>query len=98
MAASVLIVSTNAGGIPYIITHEQTGLLVACNDHQSLARNAIRLLEDQPLASAMANRARNECEKYQWQAVRSEWLRLYQQLAGVKAALVSRRVDAAQSL
>jgi len=46
----------------------------------------------------MANRARSECEKYQWQAVRSEWLRLYQQLAGVKAALVSRRVDAAQSL
>jgi L-malate glycosyltransferase len=98
MAAGLPVVSTNAGGIPYIITHEQTGLLVACNDHEAMARSAIRLLEDQPLASAMANRARSECEKYQWQAVRSEWLRLYQQLAGVKTALVSRRVDAAQSL
>jgi glycosyltransferase involved in cell wall biosynthesis len=98
MAAGLPVVSTNAGGIPYIITHEQTGLLSACNDHEAMARNAIRLLEDQQLATAIASRARSDCEKYQWSAVRSEWLRLYQQLAGVKAAMVSRRVDAAQSL
>jgi glycosyltransferase involved in cell wall biosynthesis len=98
MAAGLPVVTTDAGGIPYIIIHEQTGLLVACNDHQAMAQSVIRLLEDQQLASAMARRARSECEKYQWHAVRSEWLRLYQQLVGVKAAMVSRRVDAAQSL
>src|SRR5205085_5606057 len=52
MAAGLCVVSTNAGGIPYIITDEETGLLVACNDHEALARNAIRLLEDHSLATA----------------------------------------------
>jgi len=98
MAAGLCVVSTNAGGIPYIITHEETGLLVACNDHEAMARHAIRLLEDHSFAAAIAHRARRECEKYQWSAVRRDWLSLYQQLAGVDTATLSRRADAAQSL
>jgi L-malate glycosyltransferase len=98
MAAGLCVVSTKAGGIPYIISHEETGLLVACNDHEAMARNAIRLLEDHSLAAALAHRARRECEKYQWSAVRRDWLSLYQQLAGVDTATLSRRADAAQSL
>lgn len=81
MAAGLGVVSTNAGGIPYIITHEQTGLLVACNDHQAMALSAIRLLEDQELAAAIARRARHACEKYQWPVVRNDWLSLYGELA-----------------
>ncbi len=77
MAAGLPVVSTNAGGIPYIITHEQTGLLVACNDHQAMALSAIRLLEDQEMAAAIARRARLACEKYQWPVVKNDWLSLY---------------------
>jgi glycosyltransferase involved in cell wall biosynthesis len=84
MAAGLPVVSTNAGGIPYIITHEQTGLLVACNDHQAMARGAIRLLEDQQLATTIARRARRECEKYQWSAVRNQWVSLYRELVNAK--------------
>jgi glycosyltransferase involved in cell wall biosynthesis len=80
MAAGVAVVSTNAGGIPYLISHEQTGLLVACNDHEAMAGSAIRLLEDQELASAIARRARRACESYRWSAVGSEWLSLYRTL------------------
>ncbi|MFL6213159.1 MAG: glycosyltransferase family 4 protein [Blastocatellia bacterium] len=98
MAAGVSVVSTNAGGIPYIITDEQTGLLVARNDHEAMARAAIRLLEDGEMAAAISNRARRESEKYQWSAVRNEWLGLYQQLADASAAALNRRRDAAQSL
>jgi glycosyltransferase involved in cell wall biosynthesis len=98
MAAGVAVVSTNAGGIPYIITNEQTGLLVACNDHEAMARAAMQLLDDEAMAAAMITRARRESEKYQWSAVSSEWLGLYQQLAGAQVALLNRRADAAQSL
>ena len=98
MAAGVSVVSTNAGGIPYIITNEHTGLLVARNDHEAMARAAIRLLEDEAMAAAISNRARRESEKYQWSAVRNEWLGLYQQLAGAVPAPLSRRADAAQPL
>jgi L-malate glycosyltransferase len=85
MAAGVNIVSTNAGGIPYIITHEVTGLLVECNDHDAMARGAIRLLGDEGFASAITRRARVECEKYKWPAVRSQWFTLYCELVDPKA-------------
>ncbi len=39
------VVSTSAGGIRCIVTHEQTGLLVPRNDHDAMAAWAIRLLE-----------------------------------------------------
>lgn len=80
MAAGLSIVTTNAGGIPYIITPDVTGLLVECNDYEAMARSAIRLLEDQVFASAITRRARVECDKYQWSAVRNEWVTLYDNL------------------
>lgn len=84
MAAGVLVVTTRVGGIPYMITHEATGLLIERNDHEAMARSAIRLLEDQELASAIANRARAECERYKWSAVRNQWLSLYREMINTK--------------
>jgi len=52
-------VTTNAGGIPYMVTNGATGLLVECNDHKALASGVLRLLESPELAS-IVNRARAE--------------------------------------
>ncbi len=81
-AAGLPIVSTNAGGIPYIVRHEETGLLVESNDHAAMAREAIRLLEDPALAETIIRNGRAESEKYTWAAVREDWLALYRELAG----------------
>lgn len=80
-AAGLPIVSTNAGGIPYIVRHEETGLLVDSNDHQALAREAIRLLEEPELAEKIISGGKLESEKYTWAAVRERWLELYRGLA-----------------
>jgi glycosyltransferase involved in cell wall biosynthesis len=82
MAAGLNIVTTNAGGIPYIVTDEETGLIVPCGDHEAMARSAIALLEDARLAARTAARARDECRKYNWATARREWLGLYHELAG----------------
>lgn len=76
-AAGTLVITTRAGGIPYIVTHERTGLLVPLNDHQEMAAQALRLLADPQFASRLASSARAECRRYEWSAVRDEWLRLY---------------------
>ncbi|MBX5480171.1 MAG: glycosyltransferase family 4 protein, partial [Pyrinomonas methylaliphatogenes] len=81
-AAGTPVVTTDAGGIPYIVTHERTGLLVPKNDHEKLAASAIRLIEDQELASRIIANARDECRKYVWENVRHDWLNLYERLAG----------------
>jgi glycosyltransferase involved in cell wall biosynthesis len=88
-ASGCLVVSTNAGGVPAILTHERHGLLVNCNDDEAAARQVCRLLDDPPLASRLSAAARESCEAYRWSQVRSRWLALYRDLvasAGVPAA------------
>ncbi|MBD0372880.1 MAG: glycosyltransferase family 4 protein [Pyrinomonadaceae bacterium] len=83
-ASGLPVVTTNAGGIPYIVTNEKTGLMVERNDHVAMAGAAIRLLEDPALAARIARAAYDECRKYRWESVREEWLELYHGLSGAK--------------
>ncbi len=46
LAASVPVVSTNAGGIPEVLTHEKNALLQDVGDHEALAEASIRLLQE----------------------------------------------------
>jgi glycosyltransferase involved in cell wall biosynthesis len=84
-ASGMAVVTTNAGGIPFIVTHERTGLLVERGDHDALASAALRLLEDRALASSLIGNARSELEKYSWPAVRDAWLGLYREVMLGKA-------------
>ncbi len=79
-ACGLPVVTTNAGGIPDIVTHEETGFLVECGDYQTLAASALRLLDDPALADSLAKKAREECRKYTWEAVRDHWLAAYHEL------------------
>lgn len=83
-AAGIPIVTTQAGGIPYILEHEKTGLMVKINDHEAMAREAMRLLEDEELATRLTENAYRHCRKFTWEAVRREWLDVYGELAGQK--------------
>jgi L-malate glycosyltransferase len=72
------VVSSNAGGIPYIVTHDVTGLLVAPGDPSALADAALALLRDPVRAVRLADAARAEAtSRYTWDAVRHEWLAAY---------------------
>ena len=81
-ATGMPVVSTSAGGIRCIVTHEQTGLLVPRNDHDAMAAWAIRLLETPELAASIARNAYEECAAYRWEAVREKWRAVYVRLAG----------------
>ena len=81
-ASGLLVVTTNAGGIPYLVADGETGLLVERDDHRGMAERAIRLLEDQELALRMARNGLDECRRYTWAAVRDKWLDIYQDVAG----------------
>lgn len=76
-ASGLPVITTNAGGIPYIVTDEHTGLMVRCDDHEAMAERAIKLLENEKLASKIITSAHEECRKYKWCAVKNEWFNLY---------------------
>jgi len=79
-ASGLPLVATKAGGIPYIARNEETALLVDLNDHEAMARAALRLIEEEGLAQRLVTAARLQCELYSGRAVGKEWLALYAEL------------------
>lgn len=83
-ASGLPVVATRAGGIPYILTHEETGLLVPCNDHEALAAAALRLLGDPDLVGRLTTNAYREVARYRWPQVRSGWMSVYRDLGAAR--------------
>ena len=76
-ASGTPVVTTSPEGMDYIVDHERTGLLSKPGDAHLLAKNVLRILEDQQLAATLANNAYQESQRYCWSAVRNQWLELY---------------------
>lgn len=93
-ACGLPVVTTDAGGIPYIVTDLETGLLVPRGDYRALAGSILRLLSEDALASKLAIQAHEECRKYEWSAVSAEWHKLYYETARENVAVESERVEA----
>jgi glycosyltransferase involved in cell wall biosynthesis len=80
-AAGLPVVSSQVGGVPYLVEDQKTGLLFPAGDHQAMADCALRLLEEPGLAARLAGNARAECAKYDWSQVGPQWIQLYGELA-----------------
>jgi glycosyltransferase involved in cell wall biosynthesis len=79
-ASGLPVVSTDAGGIPYMVQDEQTGLLCDLGNWRQLAASVLRLLRDSKLACQLTENARQQSYNYGWEVVRLQWLRVYQEL------------------
>jgi glycosyltransferase involved in cell wall biosynthesis len=80
-AAGLPVVTTDAGGIPYIVHDGENGILVPRDDDGAMASAALRLLNEPELAARLTTQAHHECStRYRWDAVRDEWLTLYRGL------------------
>lgn len=77
-ASGIPVVTTNAGGIRYIVDHGRTGLLVECGDAAGLAEHALRLWREPDFARTLAANARRELEtRYLWDSVGPQWTATY---------------------
>jgi glycosyltransferase involved in cell wall biosynthesis len=81
-ASGCAVVSTDAGGVPAILTDSVHGLLVPRGDHEAVADRVVQLLEQPELAASLTRTARESCERYRWTAVRGAWLEIYRHLMG----------------
>lgn len=80
-ACGLPVVTTDAGGIPDIVTNEITGFLVPVGDYELLAGCALKLLTRQDLAQRITERAHAECTRYTWSVVCPQWVNLYRSVA-----------------
>ncbi len=84
MACGVPVVTTSAGGIPYITENNVTALLVEIGQPEAMANAVFKLYQDKNLYNALAKNGIEEVKKYSWHEVKHQWIDLYQQLSNKK--------------
>ena len=78
MNAGLLVISSNVGGVPYMIENKRTGFLFPSNDDCALATCMLHALENVHNTLCMMEAAHNDVKKYSWANVRESLLSLYQ--------------------
>jgi len=73
MALGLPIVSTNVGGMPFLIASGTDGLLVPPNDEYALAVAVKQLLHQPVFAKSIAFNARKKAEQFDWELVKEKW-------------------------
>mgnify|MGYP006179834989 FL=1 len=73
LALGLPVVSTNVGGIPYLVRDKETALLVNDSDSQAMANAISELIENHELAEKLALNGRKLVEHFDWQIVKNQW-------------------------
>lgn len=69
LASGVPVVSTNVGGVPFIVNDEQTALLVPAKSPDVMAEAILRLIDDSTLSEKLVDNGLAEVKKYTWQQI-----------------------------
>ncbi|MBX3301833.1 MAG: glycosyltransferase family 4 protein [Nitrospira sp.] len=79
MACGLCVVSTNVGGIPYLIENECDALFVADDDHIAMAKAVQRLVTEDGLAERLSKNARKKIESFDWSNILPKWEKLFRE-------------------
>lgn len=77
------VVTTNAGGIPYIVRNRENGLLAPMKDVAGIAEALEEVFSNSELRSKIVAGARADASNYSWDSVKHKWADKYLELAGV---------------
>jgi len=75
------IIATNVGGIPELITHEETGMLVPPNDPKKLKEAITKLLANKELAEKISNNGFDfVMNNFTWEVLLPKYIKFYEEL------------------
>ncbi|WP_430399220.1 glycosyltransferase family 4 protein [Flavobacterium sp.] len=76
MALGLPIISTNVGGIPFLLKNNENAILVNDNDSDHMANSIISLIENQEIALLLSKKGRVFVEQMDWTVVKNQWIKL----------------------
>jgi glycosyltransferase involved in cell wall biosynthesis len=94
LACGVPVVSTNVGGVPYLVTHNETALLVSPGDDGAMAEAVISILGNPALGDSLMKAGYRMIHDYTWSRVREQLFTVYRSLLADTANYNSRKKDA----
>ncbi len=77
LACGLPVISTNVGGVPYIVQDGQTAMLVDPDNDQQMAAAIVRLCRDSELRRHLRDSGCRTVTQYTWSEVGPQWLALY---------------------
>jgi len=77
LANGLPVVTTNVGGIPYIVADNETALLVEVNNPEMMAAKVEQLIDNPLLYQKLVLNGIAQVENYDWKNVKYQWLNLY---------------------
>lgn len=76
MALGLPIVSTNVGGIPFLISNGEDGLLVSPDSIEEMVHAILKFKNNNDFRLKTIKKARKKVEKFDWKEVRLKWEKL----------------------
>ena len=76
MALGLPVVSTNVGGIPYMLTNTENALLVNDNNSDEMVEAIEKLLNSDELVQKLTFNAKLLVSNMSWQVVKLKWIQL----------------------
>lgn len=76
MALGLPVISTNVGGIPFLLTHNENAILVNDNDSNAMSESITMIIEDFQKGIKLSQNARSFVEQMDWDKVKNKWKNL----------------------
>ncbi len=86
MALGLPVVSTDVGGIPYLMESKKNGILVESNNAEAMAKAIQELVGNPEYSRKLSLNARQRVEDFDWNSVRLQWFEVLDGVATKRTA------------
>ena len=84
MASHVPVIASNVGGLSEVVDHDKNGFLENIGDVESMAEDALSLIDNKEKMINFSNSAREKAESFSMNEISQRYLELYQKLIDEK--------------
>lgn len=78
MALGLAVVTTNVGGIPYLLEANKDAVLVNDNDAEAMTKGIEMIIQNQIFAKTITTNARSKVVAFDWEIVKQRWFTILQ--------------------